>query len=110
MNVECRCHAISILRHRLPATKGEGGGITSPVGGHASRQAAIPISERFNLGYYRAKPGGAIRRLENVTKRDSNGSDSDVRDRWRRPEGRVHGQGYGRVGRRRRRATLLARG
>lgn len=37
--------------------KSEGGNITSPVGGDASRQAAIPISEGFNLGYCRAKPG-----------------------------------------------------
>jgi mannose-6-phosphate isomerase-like protein (cupin superfamily) len=37
--------------------KGEGGALTSPVGGDASRLAAIPISEGFNLGFCRAKPG-----------------------------------------------------
>lgn len=37
--------------------KGEGGAVTSPVGDDASRLAAIPISEGFNLGYCRAKPG-----------------------------------------------------
>jgi mannose-6-phosphate isomerase-like protein (cupin superfamily) len=37
--------------------KAEGGSVTSPVGADASRQAAIPISEGFNLGYCRAKPG-----------------------------------------------------
>jgi hypothetical protein len=37
--------------------KGEGGNVTSPVGDDASRLAAIPISEGFNLGYCRAKPG-----------------------------------------------------
>jgi len=37
--------------------KGEGDAVTSPVGGDASRAAAIPISEGFNLGYCRAKPG-----------------------------------------------------
>jgi mannose-6-phosphate isomerase-like protein (cupin superfamily) len=37
--------------------KGEGDAVTSPVGGDASRLAAIPISEGFNLGYCRAKPG-----------------------------------------------------
>ena len=31
--------------------------MTSPVGDDASRLAAIPISEGFNLGYCRAKPG-----------------------------------------------------
>jgi len=37
--------------------KGEGAAVTSPVGDDASRLAAIPISEGFNLGYCRAKPG-----------------------------------------------------
>lgn len=37
--------------------QGEGGALTSPVGGDASRLAAIKISEGFNLGYCRAKPG-----------------------------------------------------
>ena len=36
---------------------GEGDAVTSPVGDEASRLAAIPISEGFNLGYCRAKPG-----------------------------------------------------
>ena len=31
--------------------------MTSPVGDDASRLSAIPISEGFNLGYCRAKPG-----------------------------------------------------
>jgi mannose-6-phosphate isomerase-like protein (cupin superfamily) len=37
--------------------QGEGGAVTSPVGDNASRLAAIKISEGFNLGYCRAKPG-----------------------------------------------------
>jgi hypothetical protein len=37
--------------------KGEGGAVTSPVGDEAARLAAIKISEGFNLGYCRAKPG-----------------------------------------------------
>jgi|SRR6516225_9650204 len=37
--------------------KDSGGAVTSPVGDDASRLAAIPISEGFNLGYCRAKPG-----------------------------------------------------
>ena len=36
---------------------GEGGAVTSPVGEDAARMAAIKISEGFNLGYCRAKPG-----------------------------------------------------
>jgi len=37
--------------------QGEGDAVTSPVGDEASRLAAIPVSEGFNLGYCRAKPG-----------------------------------------------------
>src|SRR3954464_1792233 len=37
--------------------KGEGGAVTSPARDEASRLAAIRISEGFNLGYCRAKPG-----------------------------------------------------
>ena len=37
--------------------KGAEGAVTSPVGDDASRLAAIKISEGFNLGYCRAKPG-----------------------------------------------------
>ncbi len=37
--------------------KGEGGAVSSPVGEDAARMAAIKISEGFNLGYCRAKPG-----------------------------------------------------
>jgi hypothetical protein len=37
--------------------KGEGGAVTSPVGDDAAQLAAIKISEGFNLGYCRAKPG-----------------------------------------------------
>src|ERR1700747_1744558 len=36
---------------------GEGDAVTSPVGDDAARLAAIPISEGFNLGYCRDKPG-----------------------------------------------------
>jgi hypothetical protein len=37
--------------------EGSGGAVTSPVGDDAARLAAIKISEGFNLGYCRAKPG-----------------------------------------------------
>lgn len=37
--------------------KDEGGAVTSPVGDDAARMAAIKVSEGFNLGYCRAKPG-----------------------------------------------------
>jgi hypothetical protein len=37
--------------------EGEGGGMQSPVGAQSARNAAIKISEGFNLGYCRALPG-----------------------------------------------------
>lgn len=37
--------------------EGEAGAVQSPVGGDAARDAAIKISEGFNLGFCRAKPG-----------------------------------------------------
>jgi len=37
--------------------KGEGGGMQSPVGAKSARNAAIKISEGFNLGYCKALPG-----------------------------------------------------
>jgi quercetin dioxygenase-like cupin family protein len=36
---------------------GAGSGVTSPVGEQAAQLAAIKISEGFNLGYCKAKPG-----------------------------------------------------
>jgi hypothetical protein len=37
--------------------QGEGDSVTSPVGEDAARSAAIKISEGFNLGYCKARPG-----------------------------------------------------
>ena len=45
----------NVIGFQPPA--GSGGAVTSPVGDDASRLAAIKISEGFNLGYCRAKPG-----------------------------------------------------
>lgn len=45
----------NVIGFQPPA--GEGGAVTSPVGEEAARMAAIKISEGFNLGYCRARPG-----------------------------------------------------
>jgi mannose-6-phosphate isomerase-like protein (cupin superfamily) len=45
----------NVIGFQPPA--GASGAVTSPVGEEASRLAAIKISEGFNLGYCRAKPG-----------------------------------------------------
>jgi quercetin dioxygenase-like cupin family protein len=51
----CERTLFNVIGFQPPA--GEGDSVTSPVGGDASRAAAIPISEGFNLGYCKAKPG-----------------------------------------------------
>jgi hypothetical protein len=45
----------NVIGFQPPA--GASGAVTSPVGNDASRLAAIKISEGFNLGYCRARPG-----------------------------------------------------
>ncbi len=51
----CERILYNVIGFQPPA--GSGGAVTSPVGDDAARLAAIPISEGFNLGYCRAKPG-----------------------------------------------------
>jgi mannose-6-phosphate isomerase-like protein (cupin superfamily) len=51
----CERTLINVIGFQPP--KGEGDAVTSPVGSDAARRSAIPISEGFNLGYCRAKPG-----------------------------------------------------
>jgi hypothetical protein len=45
----------NVIGFQPPAS--ESGAKTSPVGADAARMAAIPISEGFNLGFCRCKPG-----------------------------------------------------
>jgi hypothetical protein len=45
----------NVIGFQPPA--GGGGAVTSPVGDDAAKLAAIKISEGFNLGYCKAKPG-----------------------------------------------------
>jgi quercetin dioxygenase-like cupin family protein len=51
----CERTLINVIGFQPP--EGEGDAVTSPVGDDAARNAAIPISEGFNLGYCKAKPG-----------------------------------------------------
>lgn len=46
----------NVIGFQPPKGIGEGG-VTSPVGAQAAQMAAIKISEGFNLGYCKAKPG-----------------------------------------------------
>jgi mannose-6-phosphate isomerase-like protein (cupin superfamily) len=52
---QCERTLYNVIGFQPP--KDAGGAVTSPVGDDASRLSAIPISEGFNLGYCRAKPG-----------------------------------------------------
>src|SRR3954451_3543104 len=51
----CERMLFNVIGFQPPA--GGGGAVTSPVGDDAARLAAIKISEGFNLGYCKAKPG-----------------------------------------------------
>jgi mannose-6-phosphate isomerase-like protein (cupin superfamily) len=52
----CERTLFNVIGFQPPQGIGEGG-VTSPVGADAARLAAIKISEGFNLGYCKAKPG-----------------------------------------------------
>ena len=52
----CERTLFNVIGFQPPKNIGEGG-VTSPVGGEAAQLAAIKISEGFNLGYCKAKPG-----------------------------------------------------
>jgi hypothetical protein len=58
--------------------KGEGGAVTSPVGDDASKLAAIKISEGFNLGYCRAKPGCGPMMHKHRKGRDTDGHEATL--------------------------------
>jgi quercetin dioxygenase-like cupin family protein len=53
---EARRTLYNVIGFQPPQEK-QNAATTSPVGDDASAMAAIPISEGFNLGYCRAKPG-----------------------------------------------------
>ena len=52
----CERTLFNVIGFQPPKNIGEGG-VTSPVGDEAAQLAAIKISEGFNLGYCKAKPG-----------------------------------------------------
>jgi hypothetical protein len=52
---ECRRKLYAVIGFQPPMS--ESSAVTSPVGDDASAMPAISISEGFNLGYCRAKPG-----------------------------------------------------
>ncbi|CAE6861657.1 hypothetical protein R69746_07849 [Paraburkholderia aspalathi] len=59
--------------------KADSGAITSPVGDDAARRAAIAISEGFNLGFCRARPGNGPM----MHNHDTNETFIAITGRWR---------------------------
>jgi len=56
---ECRKTTYNVIGFQTPETAGEGA-VNSPVGKSASENAAIRISEGFNLGFVKCKPGKGV--------------------------------------------------
>jgi mannose-6-phosphate isomerase-like protein (cupin superfamily) len=56
---ECRKTVYNVLGFQTPRDAGMGG-VNSPVGRSASAHAAIAISEGFNLGFVKCKPGRGV--------------------------------------------------
>jgi mannose-6-phosphate isomerase-like protein (cupin superfamily) len=56
---ECQKTVFNVLGFQTPEQAGVGG-VNSPVGQSASANAAIKISEGFNLGFVRTQPGKGV--------------------------------------------------
>jgi mannose-6-phosphate isomerase-like protein (cupin superfamily) len=56
---ECRKTTFAVIGFQMPAEAGVGA-VNSPVGQSSSANAAIPISEGFNLGFVRCQPGKGV--------------------------------------------------
>jgi quercetin dioxygenase-like cupin family protein len=56
---ECEKTTYNVIGFQTPEDAGAGG-VNSPVGKLASANSAIPISEGFNLGFVKCKPGKGV--------------------------------------------------
>lgn len=73
---ECERELINVIGFQPPEGEGQ---IVSPVGADAARRSAIPISEGFNLGFARCKPG----RGPLMHNHDTNETFMPISGRWR---------------------------
>ena len=73
---ECERELINVIGFQPPEGEGQ---VVSPVGADAARLSAIPISEGFNLGFARCRPG----RGPLMHNHDSNETFMPVTGRWR---------------------------
>lgn len=75
---ECEKTVFNVIGFQTPDAAGMGG-INSPVGKTASANAAIKISEGFNLGFVRTKPGKGVA----MHNHDTNETFVVMSGRWR---------------------------
>ena len=75
---ECRKTVYNVLGFQTPASAGVGG-VNSPVGQNASANAAIKISEGFNLGFVKTRPGKGVA----MHNHDTNETFVVISGRWR---------------------------
>src|SRR5919205_96719 len=73
---ECERELINVIGFQPPESDGDG---VSPVGSDAAARPAIAISEGFNLGYVRCKPG----RGPLMHNHDTNETFIPMTGRWR---------------------------
>jgi hypothetical protein len=78
---ECEKELINVIGFQPPDDEGpdDEGTIISPVGSTAARRSAIPVSEGFNLGFARCKPG----RGPLMHNHDTNETFMPITGRWR---------------------------
>ena len=101
---ECDRELINVIGFQPPENQGDAD-VVSPVGEDVSLQAAIPISEGFNMGFVKAEPGkgplrrgffparcnAAVRMHRGTRRRDRR--PNAVRHRWRLTWRRIQRQG-----------------
>jgi len=75
---ECQKTVFNVIGFQTPENAGVGG-VNSPVGQSASMNAAIKISEGFNLGFVKTKPGRGVL----MHNHDTNETFVVISGRWR---------------------------
>jgi mannose-6-phosphate isomerase-like protein (cupin superfamily) len=75
---ECEKTVFNVLGFQVPEDAGMGG-VNSPVGQRAAANAAIKITEGFNLGYVRTRPGKGVL----MHNHDTNETFVVISGRWR---------------------------
>jgi mannose-6-phosphate isomerase-like protein (cupin superfamily) len=85
---ECQKTVYNVLGFQTPETAGKGG-VNSPVGKTASENAAIKISEGFNLGFVKTRPGKGVLMHNHDTNETFISMTGTWRASWEDPRGKV---------------------